>query len=539
MKKIPNFHLLAMLALAMVASMILSNGTEARAQRLERPPARDIEGTPVLPAGTQSIPAGTILILEMENKVDSGSAQVSDKFRSRIATPVVDAKGNTLIPADSIVEGHISSVRKAKWARRSGIIGVTFDNLRMPNGRSFPIRGYLTSADADDRKRIDDEGNLKGGALTKRDVVFVGGGAGAGAAIGAIAGGALAGAGIGAAAGLTATLLLKGKEAVIEESQRFGLELTQPLSLSGGAGPGGGGPGGGAKPRPVSPGSGNRPTLTPRPVSPPVNPINTGNMINTAAGPVDVYDVQATRGSDGLLKIMITAETPTNGWRIYENHELTPNSVEVRLRGVPTNRTGYPQLSYPRAPMIIIQDRNGRLRTVNVRGKNGSRSVIVNSGSGPSGPVFEPVKPNQPDFPPNNPPISRPTPTPVPINQGGNISTQASRVSNLIDQIRYDYGASIGVWINRDGTYDIIGQRRPTPDERQLMDSLGSLQNSVRALNLDAVNSNARRSNAMRVQEDARVVEQTYTRVSLSQNLNQRFKTLLQDTRSLVSSAER
>ncbi|MBK9709710.1 MAG: hypothetical protein IPO77_22785 [Acidobacteria bacterium] len=71
------------------------------------------------------------------------------------------------------------------------------------------------------------------------------------------------------------------------------------------------------------------------------------------------------------------------------------------------------------------------------------------------------------------------------------------------------------------------------------MDSLRSLQNSVRALNLDAANSNARRSNAMRVQEDARVVEQTYTRVSLSQNLNQRFKTLLQDTRSLVGSADR
>src|SRR5262245_5155038 len=59
--------------------------------RLERPPSgRQLEGTPVLRAGTSVIPDGTVLIIEMDTKLNSGTAQVSDRFLSRIATPVID-----------------------------------------------------------------------------------------------------------------------------------------------------------------------------------------------------------------------------------------------------------------------------------------------------------------------------------------------------------------------------------------------------------------------------------------------------------------
>ena len=292
----------------------------ARAQdrsRLVRPPQRDLEGSMILPAGAREIPEGYVLILRMEDRLESDHTQRSDRFTAVVDKPVIDANGNTLLLEGTVIEGHVTMVEKARWRRRSGVIGINFDSVLL-DGKKYPISGYLTAADASDRKRLDDEGNWKGGSLTKRDIVFVGGGATAGAAIGVIAGSSLLVAGgIGAAAGLTATLLMKGKEAVVEENQLVGLELSRPFrpgqpwyaggrqtpvdetgagsrgSLSGSGSGGltsGGAGGGGGSQAPLDP-----------------------NEVRTIAGQVRVYDVRAERGSDGYLRVFITAETPTSG----------------------------------------------------------------------------------------------------------------------------------------------------------------------------------------------------------------------------------
>ncbi|MBK9314608.1 MAG: hypothetical protein IPM55_10245 [Acidobacteria bacterium] len=527
--------------ITMIVAIIVGTGfasmNRATAQRLDRPPARDIEGTPVLPTGINAIPAGTILILEMDTPLDSGTSRVSDRFQARVATPVIDGTGRTLVPADAMVEGHVSSVTPAKWRRRSGIIAITFDRLQVANGKMVPIRGYLTSVDADDRRRIDDEGNLKGGSVTKRDIVFVGGGAGAGAAIGAVTGGALAGAGIGAAAGLTATLLMKGKDAVVKEGQRIGLELIQDVALS--TPP--------ATTSPSKPASGTQPPR-PRPS------LGGGNTISTRSGLVDVSDVRAERNSDGLLRILITAQTPSSGWRIFTNHELTSDTVYVRLRGVPPSGSATTMISHPTAPTIVIPDNNARFRTVVVNGRNGTRTTFVNAPPG-SNDTFTPTQPvDYPNYPPSSGAGSIPVPAPgagtgtgtgslppasTGSGPGADFSSQASRIGNQIEQIRYDYGATIGVWINRDGTYDPIGQRQPTTDERKLLDSLGALNNSVRSLHLNSPNTSALRSNAARVQEDSRSVEQSWQRVPLSSSLNQKIRTMLQDVSGLANQAVR
>lgn len=537
-----NYTYMILPACVLIIGAGLASINQVTAQRLDRPPARELEGTAILPAGTTDVPAGTILILEMEEKLSSGSARISDRFRARVATPVVNGNGRTLIPADATVIGRVSNVKPARWARRSGMIAVTFDSLIMPNGSAIPIRGYLTPADADDRKRIDDEGILRGGSNVKRDIVFVGGGAGAGAAIGAVTGGALAGAGIGAAAGLTATLLLKGKEAVVEDGQRFGMELTQPLRTSG-----------------TPSREGRQGTQPPRSGTPGYNsgyPQDSGqyggDRVRTVGGTVDVSDVRVERNADGFVRILITAETATSGWRIYTNHEISRDTVDVRVRGVPPSSTGARQISHPSAPTIVIPDRNRRLQRVIVRGRNGVRTVNVDGG----GSTFDPNRPQTPIDYTNNPP--GPGTTQPPYTGGGGtggggtgtgstggglspteINSLASRVINQTTQLRYDYGATIGVWINRDGSYDLIGQRRPTADERQLLDSLGAMQSSAQALNLNSSNLSARRSNAAKLNEDAKAVENAWRRAPMSADQNQRVRDLLQDVRKLVDNAMR
>ncbi len=197
--------------------------------------------TPAAPQRTNSssvVPAGTVLILETETRLDSKTMRSSDRFTARVTEPVTDKNGNVLIPADSTVQGYAKSVTAAQYRRRSGVIEVLFDRLQLPNGRDYKINGILTSAETKERQRIDEEGTLTPGTENKRHIVFIGAGVGSGAIIGVITGSAILGAGVGAAAGVAAVFLSKGKEAIVEEGTRIGIELTQSLDLrTGKAGP--------------------------------------------------------------------------------------------------------------------------------------------------------------------------------------------------------------------------------------------------------------------------------------------------------------
>lgn len=225
MKRIISCLLLLTLALgSMVPAMPVGSQRDRRPQ-LDPASARIATNDSVLPSGT-------VLILRMDTRLDSGRSRTSDRFVASLVEAVVDTSGRELIPVDAKVEGFVEDVSPAQLRRRSGVIAVRFDLLRMPDGRGIPVDGILTEADRSSRKpKLDDENNVIGGSTTKQSIVFIGGATGAGAAIGAIAGGALLGAGVGAAAGVAAAWLGKGKEAVVEKGTRIGFELSRSLDV--------------------------------------------------------------------------------------------------------------------------------------------------------------------------------------------------------------------------------------------------------------------------------------------------------------------
>lgn len=534
------------------------------AQRPGRPAARDLEGTPVLAAGLEVVPEGTYILLEMENRLSSRDSRQSDRFKARVAAPVVDAQGRTMIPEAAYVEGHVSAVTAAKWRRRSGLIAVEFDNLYLPNGEAVPIRGYLTSADAADRKRIDDEGTIRGRAPRKRDIVFVGGGAAAGAAIGLIAGGAVIGAGVGAAVGLTATLLLKGEEAVVEEGQRIAIGLTEDLRIEPAGDyltpspapnrprfedertetrPSGGNTSGVTGP---ASGLGNR-TEPARPAE--------DSMTAMMGGPIDLNAIRSERSSDGLIRILITAETPTTGWRIFTNHELLRDTVEIRVRGMPPAATAPRQLSHPTAPTIVIQDRPNRLQKIIVHGRNTVQTLGINSswtyrgsakptaasrptpgsstrpssgssGSGISGSSVGREKAEEREKVEASEKWDEPIAPPA-GSQNASLIETAAKIEKDIDLIRFNFASSIGIWLNRDGTYDTLTGRRPSSEEKRFLDGLGSLAESVRTWHFNSPTEAARRTSVLRIREDARIVEMSWRRISMSNETNQLVREML------------
>src|SRR6185436_14046664 len=108
-----------------------------------------------------------------------------------------------------------------------------FVSLRLPTGLVQAINGDLTDVTTEDVS-ADNEGDISGQSATKRNAVFIGGGAATGALIGAIAGGgkgAGIGAGVGAGLGVAGAYFSKGNEAVVKAGTEFGVVPNQTLLL--------------------------------------------------------------------------------------------------------------------------------------------------------------------------------------------------------------------------------------------------------------------------------------------------------------------
>jgi hypothetical protein len=169
----------------------------------------------------------------MNQTITSQTARVGDQFTTTVVDPVYSA-GLEVIPAGSIIVGQVSTVERAARKSKAGTIGVRFVSVRLPGGITRALNGDLAGLGTEEGLNADNEGEVSGRSATKRNVVFIGGGAATGALIGAIAGGgkgAGIGAGIGAGLGVAGAWFSKGHEAVVKSGTEFGVVLNQDLSL--------------------------------------------------------------------------------------------------------------------------------------------------------------------------------------------------------------------------------------------------------------------------------------------------------------------
>ena len=179
-----------------------------------------------------TVPTNTVIRVRMNEHLNSKTARIGDRFSTNVTEPVYAGGGTEVIPVGSRIWGRVSSVRPA-GRRTPGNITVSFTSIQLPNGRTYPINGSLTTLQADD-VNSDNEGTVKGRGNRKRDAVFIGGGAAGGALIGAIAGGgkgAAIGALLGGALGTGARVYEKESEADVKSGTEFGVILNRAVSL--------------------------------------------------------------------------------------------------------------------------------------------------------------------------------------------------------------------------------------------------------------------------------------------------------------------
>ena len=164
------------------------------------------------------VPAGTELDVRLQNSLNSGTAQVEDRFE---ATTLVDlnVNGRVLIPAGSVMRGVVTAVEPGTRTNRTSRLTVSFDQVTV-NGRAYPMRGTVTQAI---------EGSGIRGEVPR---------AGAGAAVGGIIGGLLGGAKgavlgvlIGGGGTLAAT---EGKEVDLPQGTVLRVRVDAPVQIQSG-----------------------------------------------------------------------------------------------------------------------------------------------------------------------------------------------------------------------------------------------------------------------------------------------------------------
>jgi hypothetical protein len=192
-----------------------SSSSATSAPRTSTPSVTATPNRTTASSAALEVPVGTEVDVRLQSSLNSGTAQVEDRFDgTTIADVLVD--GRVTIPAGSVVRGVVTSVEPGTRTNRTAKMTVSFDQVTI-DARSYPIRGTVTQA-------IEGEG-IRGEAGRTAA------GAGVGAIIGGILGGfkgALAGVLIGGGGTIAAT---EGKEVELPQGSILRIRLDSPVLI--------------------------------------------------------------------------------------------------------------------------------------------------------------------------------------------------------------------------------------------------------------------------------------------------------------------
>ncbi len=153
------------------------------------------------PAMAGTVPSGTRLTVRLGSAITSGTAHSGDKFEAVLVRDAV-TNGQTIAKAGAPVHGTVTYVKPSGRLHAPGVVTLRLTSVEV-DGASQAVHTTAVSR--------------KGKSHTKSNVTKIGGGAAAGAVIGALVGGgkgAAIGAGAGAAAG-TGVAAATGKQEAI------------------------------------------------------------------------------------------------------------------------------------------------------------------------------------------------------------------------------------------------------------------------------------------------------------------------------------
>ena len=164
------------------------------------------------------IPSGTHIVVRLGETLSSKQSQAGQSFSATVAQPVT-VDGKTIIEEGAAARGTVVDAKGMGHFKGGARLQVRLDSVTI-HGKEHQIETTAVSR------------SLKGKG--KRSIGFIGGGAGAGALIGALAGGgkgAAIGAAAGAGAGTAGAAFTGNKDIVLQAESALTFRLTQAVEL--------------------------------------------------------------------------------------------------------------------------------------------------------------------------------------------------------------------------------------------------------------------------------------------------------------------
>jgi hypothetical protein len=166
-----------------------------------------------------TLPAGTVLPVDLETSVGSDISRVEQRVEGRLRRAVT-SKGTEVLPAGTAVIGYVTAARRPGRVKGRGLIALRFTQLDTPGEGTTRMSTAQISRLAP--------------ATKEKDALTIVAPAAAGAVIGRVAGGkgaARKGAVIGGAAGTGYVLSTRGKEVRLGRGANLAVRLTAPLTF--------------------------------------------------------------------------------------------------------------------------------------------------------------------------------------------------------------------------------------------------------------------------------------------------------------------
>jgi hypothetical protein len=165
------------------------------------------------------VPSGTAITVRLQNAVSSATSRAGDQFEATLDEALI-IDGHTIAPEGAKVTGRVVASRSSGRLMHPGYLRIALSSMAV-DGKTVLLQSSSVM--------------VAGGSHKRRNLAWIGGGAGGGALIGALASGgtgALIGSAIGAAGGTTTAFATGKKDVGFGAERRLTFRLTHSLTIA-------------------------------------------------------------------------------------------------------------------------------------------------------------------------------------------------------------------------------------------------------------------------------------------------------------------